>query len=649
MRRLVWGSAMVGVFAGVVAFGISGRGDSGGQGLSALLAMNAGEASQPAKGDTSAVVRRLYEGPERDTWGTDVSPDGRFLTQTDRVTGDLAVLDLLTGQLRRVTDTGSWERTGTSDAEMSVYSPDGSEIAYLWFNEDQEYEIRVIGVDGSNPRLILPPDSTQRYWWPGLLDWSPDGEQLLLALDPGLDAELALLSIRDGSLRVLMDTPIGMAVDFAAFSPDGRYIAFEQPSKPATGEEMTPDGDVFLIPVGGGEKVPLLRGPASDELIGWEPDGRSVVFKSDRGLTEGVWRLPVDAGRAAGEPELIRGDLWRLKRIGMSGGRVYYGIRTEAPQLYTVGIDLQNGRIVSPPTPVEEATELRVSTSAWSPDGRQLAYVRARSPGANSNVQELVIRSLPGDPPRIMPLPVPVVNRIWWAPDGRSLILKSPAPPEDPDWRGLFNFDLETGSYAPIKTSEGVPYWATLTRDRRIAYYDGRLYNGDQIDTYPQKGENRPDALMARNLETGEEREVARLESRPTFGGLALSPDEKWVARFNRPADAPDMRGIDLISTESGEVREIHRYPYSPGGIMCGNPLWSPDGKYLVYGVANPASNGCTLQRLPIEGGGPTPIGDLPSHSGNRLSPDGRRLAFIHGVFRGELWVMEYGQGQGRE
>ncbi|MFH0946510.1 MAG: hypothetical protein V2A76_15045, partial [Planctomycetota bacterium] len=137
MRRLVWGLAVVGVLAGVVAFGISGRGDSGGQGLSALLAVNAGAASQPARGDTSAVVRRLYEGPERDTWGTDVSPDGRFLTQTDRDTGDLAVLDLLTGQMRRVTDTGSWEGSG-SWAEMSVYSPDGSEIAYQWFNEDAE-------------------------------------------------------------------------------------------------------------------------------------------------------------------------------------------------------------------------------------------------------------------------------------------------------------------------------------------------------------------------------------------------------------------------------------------------------------------------------------------------------------------------------
>lgn len=644
MRRLAWGLAVVGVCAGVVAFGVSRRGDSGGQGLSALLAVNGAGASQPATGDTSAIVRRLYEGPERDTWGTDVSPDGRFLTQTDWDTGDLAVFDLLTGQLRRVTDTGSWEGSG-SWAEMSVYSPDGSEIAYLWFSQDRQYEIRVIGVDGSNPRLVLPPDSSPRDW-PGLLDWSPDGEQLLLSRYDGRDAELALLSIRDGSLRVLMDPPISMAVDFAAFSPDGRYIAFEQPSKPTTGEEMTPDGDVFLIPVGGGEKVPLLRGPARDELLGWEPDGRSVVFKSDRGLTEGVWRLPVADGRPAGQPELIRGDLWRLQRIGMSGGRVYYGIRTELPQLYTVGIDLQNGRIASPPTPVEEAPERKVASPAWSPDGRQLAYVRARSPAAVTNVQELVVRSLPGDPPRIMPLPVRVVQKVWWAPDGRSLVLASPAPSwEDPDWKGLFNFDLETGSYSPIKTSEDVPWWATLTRDLRIAYYDGRLNV-----PYAQRGASRPDALMARNLETGEEREVARLESRvPTLGGPALSPDERWVARFNLPADAPDMRGIDLISTQSGEVREVHRYAYSPGGIMCGNLLWSPDGKYLVYGVANAASDGCTLLRLPIEGGGPTPIGDLPPYYMNRLSPDGTRLAFIHGIYRGELWVMEYGQSQGRE
>jgi Tol biopolymer transport system component len=635
MRRLVWGVATVGMTLAALAFTVTRRPDSGAQVLSSLLGVDGGGAGQTAAEDTSVITRRLYEGPERDTWGTDLSPDGRYLTQTDWDTGDLAVFDLLTGGLRRVTNKGTWEDS-SAYAEMSVYSPDGSEIAYLWFREDLQYEIRVIGADGSDPHVVLPPDPV-RWDWPGLMDWSPDGEYLLLSLYHGLAMQLALASVRDGSLRVLLEPPFGMAIDFAAFSPDGRSIAFDQYSTPASGEDMTPDFDVNLIPVGGGEPVPLLRGPARDELLGWEPDGQSIMFKSDRGLTEGVWRLPVINGRAAGEPELIKGDLWRLQRIGMAAGKVYYGLRTDLPQLYTAGVDIPNGRIVSPPTPVEEAPERLVVAPAWSPDGRQLAYARGRTPMANSNVRELVIRSLPGGPPRIIPLPLRVAQRVWWASDGRSLILGSPSESWDhPGWRGLFRLDLETGGCSPMETARDVPWWAALTRDLKTAYYDGR-----NVLRFAQR-EGEPDALMARDLETGEEREVVRLDSRgPGTGFPVLSPDEKWIARVNFPSDSRDAWSIDVVSTESGEVREVVRY--SPPTRRCGGLNWSPDGRYLVFATGKAGAESCTLQRVPVAGGEPTRIGQLPSfhQSWERLNPAGTRLAFIHGAWRGEIWVME--------
>lgn len=645
MKKLNWILAVLAVSALALVSTISFTSGAGGRVSSAQPAVEGEDGMPPLAQTTSAITRRLYEGPAPDTWGTDVSPDGRYLTQTDWDTGDLAVLDLLTGQLRRVTDKGSWD-SSSAYSEMSVFSPDGSEIAYLWFNEDLAYEIRVIGVDGSNPRVILPPEPG-RWDWPGLYDWSPDGEYLALAVYNGLESEFALLSVRDGSLRVLLDPPLGMGVDFASFSPVGKYIAFVQPSRPASGQDMSPDWDINLISVGGGERIPLLQGPASDELLGWEPDGRSILFKTNRDLTEGIWRLPVIDGRAAGEPELIKGDLWRLQRIGTAGHKIYYGLITDLPQLYTVGLDIPNSRIVSPPTPVEEAAERQVVSPAWSPDGRQLAYVRSRTPSGPSNIRELVIRPLPGGSPRIMPLPVRVIQRIWWAPDGRSLLLAGPAQSWDtPDWRGLFRFDLETGDCTPIETSENVPWWAALTRNLRVAYYDG----GGGLPYATQ--EHPPDALLARDLETGREWEVAKMESSAPYHGYpALSPDEKWLARFNPPSGEPGSWAITIISTESGEVREVHRYRYPEEGSQCGNLLWSPDGRYLIYGVANLTSGGCTLQRLPVDGGDPTPIGDLPSDSYtmNQLNPDGTRLAFMHGEWRGEIWVMDLTDEEGGE
>ncbi len=61
-------------------------------------------AASPRVQDTALVVRRLWVGTEPDFWASTPSPDGRYVSEVDWITGDLAVLDLLTGELRRVTD-----------------------------------------------------------------------------------------------------------------------------------------------------------------------------------------------------------------------------------------------------------------------------------------------------------------------------------------------------------------------------------------------------------------------------------------------------------------------------------------------------------------------------------------------------------------
>ena len=131
--------------------------------------------------DPSVVVRRVYEGPSPDFWGTCPSPDGRYVTQTDWDTGDLAVLDLLTGQKRRITGKGQWA-TSYAYNESACFSPDGQRIANVWFTEPGLPEVRVINTDGTDSRLVAspgfdpaarPPEYFDKYeWWPDLHGWS---------------------------------------------------------------------------------------------------------------------------------------------------------------------------------------------------------------------------------------------------------------------------------------------------------------------------------------------------------------------------------------------------------------------------------------------------------------------------------------------
>jgi tricorn protease len=89
------------------------------------------------------------------------------------------------------------------------------------------------------------------------------------------------------------------------FSPDGKWIAF-------TGQY---DGnvDVFVMPAEGGEPRRLTWHPGQDVAAGWTPDGKRVLFISDREAYADFTRLytvPVEGGPAEVLPMWRARDAW---------------------------------------------------------------------------------------------------------------------------------------------------------------------------------------------------------------------------------------------------------------------------------------------------------------------------------------------------
>ena len=82
------------------------------------------------------------------------SPDGRYLSFTDWETGDLALRDLVTAQNRHLTNKGTW-KDSNEYAEDSAISGDGRQVAFGWFNKEKYFELRVMGMDGSQPRVVF--------------------------------------------------------------------------------------------------------------------------------------------------------------------------------------------------------------------------------------------------------------------------------------------------------------------------------------------------------------------------------------------------------------------------------------------------------------------------------------------------------------
>ena len=60
-------------------------------------------------------------------------------------------------------------------------------------------------------------------------------------------------------------------------SPDGKSIVFELL------------GDLYPMPVAGGTATRITSGPAFDSQPRWSPDGKRIVFLSDRNGAENVW------------------------------------------------------------------------------------------------------------------------------------------------------------------------------------------------------------------------------------------------------------------------------------------------------------------------------------------------------------------------
>src|SRR5258708_14418617 len=94
----------------------------------------------------------------------------------------------------------------------------------------------------------------------------------------------------DGGDAVRLTTGTGNETD-PLFSPDGSMVAF-------TGEY---DGniDVFVLPAAGGVPKRLTYHPSPDIVVGWTPDGRSVLFQSFRHSYSRFSRLftvPVEGG-----------------------------------------------------------------------------------------------------------------------------------------------------------------------------------------------------------------------------------------------------------------------------------------------------------------------------------------------------------------
>lgn len=193
--------------------------------------------------------------------GIHLSGDGRWVAAAMRArtedTHDVWVFDLARDVRRRIT-------SGGDDNTDPIVSSDGGQVLYSSRRGVlKRLLLATVGVAGGPERLV--EDLANKY--PS--DWSADGQHVLWARAAGAgQLDLWTLALQGDRAAV----PIVQTVateSRAAFSPDGRWIAYQ------SDQSGRPEVYVTAFPVTGPGRPVSLLGGANPR---WRGDGREIVF-----------------------------------------------------------------------------------------------------------------------------------------------------------------------------------------------------------------------------------------------------------------------------------------------------------------------------------------------------------------------------------
>jgi tricorn protease len=388
--------------------------------------------------------------------------------------------------------------------------------------------------------------------------------------------DLWIVARTGGDARRLTSTPGAETEPY--FSPDGSQIAYT-----AT---VAGNTDVYVMPSAGGEPRRLTYHPGVDRVRGWTPDGHRVVFASERDS----------------EPQESYFRLW--------------------------SVDIEGGLPLALPMP-------RAFSSAYSPDGRRIAYEEISTvffPGWYEQSMWRHYRGGRTHPIRVMNLADYSVEKLPWQDSNDTM----------PMWIGGAIYFLSDRNFT-------VNLYSCNTGTKQLK----QLTHHDDFDI--MNASAGPDGIVYEqggyvhlfDLKSGQTRQLA-IEAR---GDLPWAhPSFKKVATMIRASSlsptgtraAFEARGeIFTVPADKGDSRNLTQSP----GAHDRAPVWSPDGTQLAW-LSDAGGEYELMIGDPAGAAKPRAI-SLPStgyFSDPEWSPDAKQMTLQDN--HRNLWLMELSSGK---
>ncbi len=299
-----------------------------------------------------------------------ISPDGNFIAYSgaefvsdNRFPNAPQILSPFNLYVKQTSGEKSLKLTDKPGRVITpAWSPDGQFIAYTYkprLDQPGNSILYIIPALGGTERKIYEAERL------AYVAWSPNGKSLVFAIYPG-DAAAGALYILDLETRATRQITFpGSGEDmYPAFSPDGNFISYSH----RTNKTL----NVFVVPAAGGEPVQITDDERA--TLGhavWMPDGRTLIFGSNRTGSPRLWTTAADG---TGEPQLLEsaGEPAHDPSISADGKRLTYSKQDIDWNIWRVPLDNlkalgeRRERIIS--------STLLEKCAAISPDGGQMAF-----------------------------------------------------------------------------------------------------------------------------------------------------------------------------------------------------------------------------------------------------------------------------------